>query len=120
MMSPKLSTTCDVSSHKYVFFDVEGFKFYVLTKGLPSFDYVIGFFSKVNLYSSFRSSLVLILPCAARQEKISYDDYNLACIMTFPPYQKQGYGTLLIEFSTSLSFLRFLSLTYALRKMNRL
>lgn len=36
-------------SHKYVFFDVEGFKFYILTKGLPSFDYVIGFFSKVSL-----------------------------------------------------------------------
>jgi hypothetical protein len=36
------------------------------------------------------------------QEKVSYDDYNLACIVTFPPYQKKGYGTLLIEFSASL------------------
>jgi hypothetical protein len=33
------------------------------------------------------------------QEKISYDDYNLACIITFPPFQKRGFGTLLIEFS---------------------
>ncbi|CAE6446921.1 unnamed protein product, partial [Rhizoctonia solani] len=37
------------------------------------------------------------------QEKISYDDYNLACIVTLPPYQKRGYGMLLIEFSYELS-----------------
>ena len=39
------------------------------------------------------------------QEKISYDDYNLACIITFPPYQKRNYGTLMIEFSYYLSSL---------------
>ena len=33
------------------------------------------------------------------QEKVSYDDYNLACIVVLPPYQKKGYGMLLIEFS---------------------
>lgn len=33
------------------------------------------------------------------QEKISYDDYNLACIVVLPPYQKKGYGMLMIEFS---------------------
>ena len=33
------------------------------------------------------------------QEKVSYDDYNLACIITFPPFQKRGFGTLMIEFS---------------------
>ncbi|KAI5475310.1 histone acetyltransferase [Pseudohyphozyma bogoriensis] len=68
--------------HKYMFFDVEGFMFYVLTDATPSFDYTIGYFSK---------------------EKVSYDDNNLACIVTFPPYQKKGYGTLLIEFSYELS-----------------
>ncbi|KDQ30085.1 hypothetical protein PLEOSDRAFT_1037788, partial [Pleurotus ostreatus PC15] len=36
-------------------------------------------------------------------EKLSYDDYNLACIITFPPYQRRGYGMLLIEFSYELS-----------------
>ena len=35
------------------------------------------------------------------QEKVSYDDYNLACIVVLPPYQKKGYGMLLIEFSAS-------------------
>ncbi|KAG8702129.1 hypothetical protein FRC09_004927, partial [Ceratobasidium sp. 395] len=37
------------------------------------------------------------------QEKVSYDDYNLACIVTLPPYQKRGFGMLLIEFSYELS-----------------
>jgi hypothetical protein len=41
--------------------------------------------------------LVLVL----EQEKVSYDDYNLAVIVTFPPYQKQAYGRLLMEFSSS-------------------
>lgn len=68
--------------HKYIFFDVESFYFYVLTEATtPVFDHVLGFFSK---------------------EKMSYDGYNLACIVTFPPYQKKGYGTLLIEFSYEL------------------
>lgn len=41
-------------------------------------DHVLGFFSK---------------------EKVSYDDYNLACIVVLPPYQRMGYGMLMIEFS---------------------
>ena len=36
------------------------------------------------------------------QEKESSEDYNVACILTLPPYQRQGYGKLLIEFSESL------------------
>lgn len=35
------------------------------------------------------------------QEKISYDDYNLACIVVFPPFRQRGWATLLIEFSES-------------------
>lgn len=55
--------------------------FYILTDADSQRDHVLGFFSK---------------------EKISYDDYNLACIVVLPPYQKKGYGMLLIEFSASL------------------
>ena len=33
------------------------------------------------------------------QEKESTEDYNVACILTLPPYQRKGYGKLLIEFS---------------------
>ena len=71
--------------------------FYILTDADSQRDHVLGFFSKViSLLASpnpnVRSSTLL-------QEKISYDDYNLACIVVLPPYQKKGYGMLLIEFS---------------------
>lgn len=33
------------------------------------------------------------------QEKESSEDYNVACILTLPPFQRKGYGKLLIEFS---------------------
>ena len=33
------------------------------------------------------------------QEKESSEDYNVACILTLPPFQKKGFGKLLIEFS---------------------
>lgn len=75
--------------HKYVFFETSGFLFYVLTEARPSFDHAFGFFSK---------------------EKISYNDYNLACIVTFPPYQKRGYGTLMIEFSRCFGIALIVSL----------
>ncbi|KIO17323.1 hypothetical protein M407DRAFT_228648, partial [Tulasnella calospora MUT 4182] len=67
---------------KTIFFDCENFMFYLLTDADSQRDHVLGFFSK---------------------EKVSYDDWNLACIITFPPYQKKGYGMLLIEFSYELS-----------------
>ncbi|XP_048711996.1 histone acetyltransferase KAT5 isoform X3 [Caretta caretta] len=37
------------------------------------------------------------------KEKESTEDYNVACILTLPPYQRRGYGKLLIEFSYELS-----------------
>lgn len=68
--------------HKSVFFHVEGFLFYVLCDAATSRrDQVMAFFSK---------------------EKLSYDDYNLACIVTFPPFQNRAFGKLLIEFSEPL------------------
>lgn len=33
------------------------------------------------------------------QEKTSFLNYNVSCILTLPPYQRQGYGRLLIDFS---------------------
>ncbi|GAA5914111.1 uncharacterized protein JCM6883_005885 [Sporobolomyces salmoneus] len=68
--------------HKYMFFDVEGFSFYLLTESLGKQEWVLGYFSK---------------------EKVSYDDYNLACIVVFPPFRQKGWATLLIEFSYELS-----------------
>ncbi|CAK5274212.1 unnamed protein product [Mycena citricolor] len=68
---------------KTLFFDCDNFLFYMMTDAESSTkDNVIGFFSK---------------------EKASYDDYNLACIITLPPWQRKGYGMLMIEFSYELS-----------------
>ncbi|THV01281.1 acyl-CoA N-acyltransferase [Dendrothele bispora CBS 962.96] len=67
---------------KTLFFDCDNFLFYILTDASSRKDHLIGFFSK---------------------EKVSYDDYNLACILTLPPFQKMGFGALMIEFSYELS-----------------
>jgi len=70
--------------HKTLYFDVEPFLFYVLTKYNEkhgSFE-MIGYFSK---------------------EKHSIMNYNLSCILTLPPYMNMGYGKLLIDFSYLLS-----------------
>ena len=34
---------------------------------------------------------------------MSQENYNVACILTLPQYQRKGYGRLLIEFSYELS-----------------
>lgn len=39
--------------------------------------------------------------CISLQEKESSEDYNVACILTLPPYQRKGFSKLLIEFSES-------------------
>eukprot|EP01120_Amphizonella_sp_Union-15-10_P015222 TRINITY_DN7774_c0_g1_i1.p1 TRINITY_DN7774_c0_g1~~TRINITY_DN7774_c0_g1_i1.p1 ORF type:complete len:400 (-),score=60.84 TRINITY_DN7774_c0_g1_i1:58-1257(-) len=68
--------------HKTLYYDVEPFLFYILTECDPRGCHVVGYFSK---------------------EKNSPDDYNLACILILPPYQRQGYGKFLIAFSYELS-----------------
>ena len=45
---------------------------------------------------SLFTEAMLLLPW---QEKESSEDYNVACILTLPQYQRKGYGKLLIEFS---------------------
>jgi len=68
--------------HKTLYYDVEPFLFYILTECDSRGCHMIGYFSK---------------------EKNSPDDYNLACILILPPYQRQGYGKFLIAFSYELS-----------------
>ena len=68
--------------HKTLYFDVEPFLFYVMTTADSSGCHVVGYFSK---------------------EKNSVLNYNVSCILTLPPYQRQGYGRLLIDFSYLLS-----------------
>ena len=64
--------------HKTLYYDVEPFLFYVLTKNDGKGCHLVGYFSK---------------------EKHCQQRYNVSCIMTLPMYQRQGYGRFLIDFS---------------------
>lgn len=68
--------------HKTLYYDVDPFLFYILTEYDEQGYHIVGYFSK---------------------EKHSSEDYNLACILTLPPYQRKGYGRFLIAFSYELS-----------------
>ncbi len=68
--------------HKTLYYDVDPFLFYILCEMDDEGAHMVGYFSK---------------------EKKSVEDYNLACILTFPPYQRKGYGKLLISLSYELT-----------------
>ncbi|KAL4238044.1 3-ketoacyl-CoA thiolase 5 [Mactra antiquata] len=68
--------------HKTLYYDTDPFLFYVCCEMDAKGYHIVGYFSK---------------------EKESSEDYNVACILTLPPYQKKGFGKLLIEFSYELS-----------------
>jgi hypothetical protein len=58
---------------------VEPFLFYILCEFDGSGYHLVGYFSK---------------------EKNSPEGYNVACILTFPQYQRRGFGTFLIQLCT--------------------
>jgi len=68
--------------HKTLYYDVEPFLFYILTEVDDRGCHMVGYFSK---------------------EKNSQDDFNLACILILPPFQRKGFGKFLIAFSYELS-----------------
>ncbi|CAF4052255.1 unnamed protein product [Rotaria sp. Silwood2] len=68
--------------HKTLYYDVEPFLFYVLTKNDSNGCHFLGYFSK---------------------EKHCPQKYNLSCITVLPNRQRQGYGRFLIELSYLLS-----------------
>jgi histone acetyltransferase MYST1 len=65
---------------------VDPFIFYVLCEVNQTGAHFVGYFSK---------------------EKESHDGNNVACILTLPPFQRKGYGKLLIGFSYELSKMEF-------------
>lgn len=68
--------------HKTLYYDTDPFLFYVMCDSDHRGAHIVGYFSK---------------------EKESAEEYNVACILTLPSYQRRGYGRLLIEFSYELS-----------------
>ncbi|XP_001357442.3 histone acetyltransferase KAT7 [Drosophila pseudoobscura] len=72
--------------HKTLYYDVEPFLFYIMTLADIDGCHIVGYFSKHIPFL---------------QEKNSF--YNVSCILTLPPYQRKGYGRLLIDFSYLLT-----------------
>ena len=64
--------------HKTLEYDTDPFLFYILCETDAHGCHVVGYFSK---------------------EKESRDEYNVACILTMPQYQRRGFGKVLIEVS---------------------
>ena len=90
--------------HKTLYYDVEPFLFYIMTECDSRGCHMVGYFSKVcSFFSLFISRWTTSMFLLVLQEKSSPDDYNLACILTLPPFQRKGYGKLLISFCMSLN-----------------
>lgn len=68
--------------HKTLYYDVDPFWFYIMCEVDERGAHIVGYFSK---------------------EKYSEEDYNVACILTLPPFQRRGFGKFLIAFSYELS-----------------
>lgn len=68
--------------HKSIYFDVSPFKFYILTENDNNGSHIVAYFSRENYLTT---------------------EFNLACIMVLPPYQRKGYGQFLISMSYFLS-----------------
>lgn len=86
--------------HKTLYYDTDPFLFYIMTEFDNRGFHIVGYFSK---------------------EKESTEDYNVACILTLPPYQRKGYGKMLIEFSKfdcQLIYCHSLIYGYFLQVMN--
>jgi histone acetyltransferase HTATIP len=70
--------------HKTLYYEVDPFLYYIMTRTDETGMHILGYFSK---------------------EKQSAEEYNVACILTLPQYQRMGYGKLLIAFSYELSLI---------------
>ncbi|CAL8132351.1 unnamed protein product [Orchesella dallaii] len=68
--------------HKNFVCKADQFLFYVMTQFDTRGFHLVGYFSKV---------------------KADIHDFNVACILTLPPYQGKGFGNMLIQFSYLLS-----------------
>lgn len=109
--------------HKTLYYDVDLFLFYVLCECDDRGCHMVGYFSKVMTLSKLSDWLIyyykvyiittfpevastltgiseinLFIMLLILQEKHSEESYNLACILTLPPYQRKGYGKFLIAF----------------------
>ncbi|KAK0721511.1 acyl-CoA N-acyltransferase [Apiosordaria backusii] len=93
--------------NKSVFFDVTGFKYFLLgytppatpASSLPTPPEHPSLSGPSNTSHQPRSQIVGFFS----KEKMSWDNNNLACILVFPPWQRKGLGSLLMGVSYEIS-----------------
>lgn len=105
---------------KSIFFSVENFDYYLLTISVanirvldplaknkpPKTEKTVNTSNEVDLISTIEGESALSAQRVIgffSKEKVSWDNYNLACITVFPPFQQRGLGKLLISYSYYLS-----------------
>lgn len=87
-------------SSKTLYYDVTPFLYYVMVSALspppnPS--------PKRGILQTQRDSAGCHIIGYFSKEKESAENYNVACILTLPQYQRHGFGRVLIEFSYELT-----------------
>lgn len=94
--------------NKSVFFDVTGFKYFLLVYTTPAVpapslptppEHPSSSSGSGNAPRQPRSQVVGFFS----KEKMSWDNNNLACILVFPPWQRKGLGSLLMGVSYEIS-----------------
>lgn len=86
---------------KSVFYDVTTFLYYLLVAHDPSPDIPNTNFGEDTASSGIGAQGQVV--GFFSKEKMSWDNNNLACILVFPPWQKQGLGQLLMGASYEMS-----------------
>lgn len=92
---------CDNCKDRVPSPDLQASNFYSFLLHTDGCGFATGPCIRIFLQGYFPTHISHLYQLTRSQEKYSYDDYNLACIIVLPPYQRKGYGMLMIEFSTS-------------------
>lgn len=87
---------------KSVFYDVTTFLYYVLVCHDPRPGVDMGFGGTAATAGGASPAAPQVVGFFSK-EKMSWDNNNLACILVFPPWQKQGLGQILMGASYEIS-----------------
>ncbi|KAH6847281.1 acyl-CoA N-acyltransferase [Chaetomium sp. MPI-CAGE-AT-0009] len=88
--------------NKSVFFDVTGFKYFLLVHTPPPPAPTAAGLTETAAPQSNSNNRSQIVGFFSK-EKMSWDNNNLACILVFPPWQRKGLGSLLMGISYEIS-----------------
>lgn len=88
---------------KSVFYDVTTFLYYLLVAHKPNPSIPNTDFASASVGGDSQTQSQRQVVGFFSKEKMSWDNNNLACILVFPPWQKQGLGQILMGASYEMS-----------------